>query len=381
MSVWDELVGQDKTVELLKRVVASEQPNHAWLFSGAPGSGRSNVARSFAAALNCETGTGCGTCKACNLVFAGSHPDVTIMATDKVTISIEEVRKLILKSYDRPSTARWRIIIVEDADRMTERTSNVLLKALEEPAPRTIWMLCAPSPIDLQPTIRSRCQIITLAVPSAKQISKLLNTRDGIPEETAYKMAQISQGHIGVAKWLATSEQARNRRAQILSIPAQVSTVGQAVRAADFIVKIAKEDAEFSLGEFAEKEKEQVLHANGLTEDDKLPPHIRAQLRKIDADQKRRATRGQKDTLDRIMLDILSFYRDVLWYQLGVNPQYINIDMEDSIKDFARKYKTKNTLKCIEAIAVARKRLATNAAVLLTIEAMVLALVHSSDKH
>ncbi|MFT4147305.1 MAG: DNA polymerase III subunit delta' [Micrococcaceae bacterium] len=373
MSVWDELIGQEKTVEQLKK--ALEKPNHAWLFTGPPGSGRSNTARAFAAALECEHHTGCGKCKACLTVLSGVNADVTVLATDKVTITIDEVRALIAKSYDRPSVAPWRIIIVEDADRMTERTSNVLLKALEEPASRTIWMLCAPSPADLLPTLRSRCQSVTLKIPHTDDIARLLHERDGIDLDIARDMARISQGHIGVARWLATSKDARERRKRILSVTHKLSTVGQAVRAANFLVNTAKEQAEASAEEFREQDQEQLMHALGVNPDETLPPYVRAHLKQLDEDYKRRSTRGQKDALDRMMLDMLSFYRDVLLQQMSAKIEPMNVDMLAAIEKIASTSTAEQTTQRIEKIKQARQRLTTNAAPLLTLEAMVLGLL------
>ncbi len=164
--VWDELLGQPEAIEQLTRVVSkkTEGVHHAWLFTGPHGSGRSNLAISFAAALQCEK-DGCGECQSCRLVLASAHPDVTLFSTDRVQISIDEVRELVSKASLSSSMGRYRVLIIEDADRMTERTSNVLLKELEEPSENTIWMLCAPSVSDLLPTIRSRTRNLNLRLP------------------------------------------------------------------------------------------------------------------------------------------------------------------------------------------------------------------------
>ena len=117
-------------------------------------------------------------------MLAGTHPDVTVLATNKVTIGIDEVRDIITTSEQMPSTAPWRIIIIEDVDRMLERTTNVLLKEIEEPSGHTIWLLCAPSAQDVLPTIRSRTRIVNLAVPSTQAVAAFLKQNGGFERKS-----------------------------------------------------------------------------------------------------------------------------------------------------------------------------------------------------
>jgi len=222
MSVWDTVVGQADAVGVLR--AASQNPaamTHAWLITGPPGSGRSVAARAFAAALQCEAG-GCGHCRACTTTMAGTHADVLVVATEKVTISIEEVRDLIGVAQRMPSQGRWRVIVLEDADRMVERTSNVLLKAIEEPPPRTVWLLCAPSPQDVIVTIRSRCRRVVLRVPPVADVARLLVERDGVDPALADAAARAAQSHIGLARRLARDPEARERRAKTLRLAAAI---------------------------------------------------------------------------------------------------------------------------------------------------------------
>lgn len=198
MSVWKDLPGQERVIEQLQRAATGGAMTHAWLMTGPPGSGRTNAARAFAAALECEkpdpASKGCGECQACRTVLAGTHPDVSMVTTENVTYSIEDVRHLINTAHDRPATGRWRIIIVEDADRMTERTTNVLLKAIEEPPPHTVWILCAPSPADVLITVRSRCRNVTLRIPDNADVAELLVRRDGLTPEQAEFAARYRRG-------------------------------------------------------------------------------------------------------------------------------------------------------------------------------------------
>ena len=157
MSVWADLVGQQRVVDVLRRAVVGgpHAMSHAWLITGPPGSGRSNAARSFAAALQCENG-GCGTCNNCRTALSGAHPDVTLVRTEQLSIGVAETRALVGRANMVPVKGRYQIVIVEDADRITERGADALLKSIEEPATKTVWLLCAPTPDDVVVTIRSR---------------------------------------------------------------------------------------------------------------------------------------------------------------------------------------------------------------------------------
>ena len=179
MSVWDDLVGQEAAISELSAAAAGQGMTHAWLITGPPGSGRSNAARAFAAALLTED-HGASLSPEAQRALSGTHESMTMLRTQKSVISIDEVRQLVSTSQSSPVNADWRVIIIEDADRMAERTSNVLLKAIEEPPPTTVWILCAPSPEDVLTTIRSRCRTVGLRIPPAEAVAQLLVNRDGV---------------------------------------------------------------------------------------------------------------------------------------------------------------------------------------------------------
>jgi DNA polymerase-3 subunit delta' len=410
MSVWDEVVGQEATVATLRQAAVDPTAmTHAWLITGPPGSGRSVVARAFAAALECEhrsadgEGPGCGQCRQCVPVMAGSHPDVAVLSTDKVTITIDEVRALVATAARTASSGRYRVMIVEDADRMAERSTNVLLKAVEEPPPHTVWILCAPSPGDVLPTIRSRCRLVTLRIPPAEAVADLLVRRDGVDPALALASARAAQSHVGVARWLARDPEARRRRSQTLDLVARISGVGDAVLAAETLVNVAKAEALASGGERDAPERAQLLRALGLEEGEAVPPRLRAQVKALQDDQKRRATRRQRDVLDRALLDILSLYRDVLTLQLGADRPggdsaasggavfedaasnsaasrgVALVNGDDPVggpaaRALAARSTPEQTLRRMDAVGVARSRLAGNVAPLLAMEAMAVAL-------
>ncbi|MCQ1954673.1 DNA polymerase III subunit delta' [Arthrobacter sp. zg-Y238] len=380
MSVWDDLQGQDPVVAQLRRGAADARPNHAWLFTGPPGSGRSNAARAFAAALVCEQQDpelrGCGECKACRTVLAGSHADVASVTTEKVTISIDEARELVRKAQDKPSTGRWRVIIVEDADRMQERSTNVLLKAIEEPPPRTIWLLCAPSPGDVLVTIRSRCRPVGLRLPPVEDVAELLIRRDNIDPDVALHAARAAQSHIGVAKRLATDEGARQRRESIVRLPLSLRNVSGAMKAAADLVALAEAEATSSFEQRDAAEKEALLASLGAPATGTLPPSLRSQVKRLEEDQVRRAKRSKNDYFDRALTDLLSFYRDVLMIQLGGAGPLVNEGLRRELDEFAAYGSPEQTLMRMEEINTVRRRLVTtNVAPLLAIEAMALSLL------
>lgn len=378
MSVWDDVVGQEAAVAVLRAAAADPAAmTHAWLLTGPPGSGRSVAARAFAAALQCSATDGepgCGRCHECTTALAGTHADVTVVATEKVTISIQEARDLVSLAQRAPAGGRLRVILVEDADRMTERTSNVLLKSLEEPPPRTVWLLCAPSPQDVVVTIRSRCRGVGLRVPPAEAVAALLTRRHGVEPEVALAAARAAQSHIGLARRLALDPEARRRRRRVLEIASAVRGVGDAVLAAGELVEVAAAEARAATEERDAAERGELLRSLGAEGAGTLPPALRAQVRQLEEDQKRRATRAQRDVLDRAMVDLLSLYRDALVVQLGADVELVNAQELELVRGLAGTSTPEQTLRRMDAVGEARTRLAGNVAPLLAVEAMVVAL-------
>lgn len=379
--VWEDVVGQDDVVARLRAAASNDAlMTHAWLITGPPGSGRSVAARAFAAALQC-TGDAARDAAAIAEVRAGTHPDVTVVTTDKVTIAIDEVRGLIGLAQRAPARGRWRVIVVEDADRMLERTSNVLLKAIEEPPPRTVWVLCAPSPQDVVVTIRSRCRQVGLRIPPVEAVAELLVRRDGLEPGLALESARAAQSHVGMARRLARDPEARARRRRILETAARIRGVGDAVLAADDLVETAKAEAAARSEERDAREKAELLRSLGVEAGATVPPALRAQVKQLEEEQKRRATRQQRDSLDVAMLDLLSLYRDVLVVQLGAAGEValVNEGAADLVHSLAESSTPEQSLARMDAIAEARTRLAGNVAPLLALEAMMLTLRPASS--
>jgi len=378
--IFDELLGQPEAIEQLQRAIASkaEGVHHAWLFTGPAGSGRSLLAKSFAAALQCEQ-KGCGNCQQCSLALADAHPDILTLATERVTISIDEVRSLVQKSQMSSTVGDYRIVIIEDSDRMTERTSNVLLKALEEPQEKTIWILCAPSVADLLPTIRSRARNVLLRLPSATEVAELLIKRDGIDKDLALKSARQAQNHVGMARRLAGSQDARARRAETLREISSITNLSRAMLAAEKLLGVAKRDAEALAKERDTAEKEHLMRAFGLAVDERIPPNLRPQFKDLEENQKRRNTRALRDGIDRIFTDAESFFRDVISLQLQANAELTNEDLIDELN--LRVYGTSvdDNIAVLDAITEARKRLASNVRDLLVLESLCTRMILRQD--
>lgn len=369
--IWDELLGQPEAIEQLKSALANKASglHHAWLFTGPAGSGRSNLAKAFAAAIECES-NGCGNCSQCKLVVANSHPDVLTLATEKVIIGIDEVRELVTASQLGSTVGKYRILIIEDADRMTERTSNVLLKALEEPPAETIWMLCAPSSAGLLPTIRSRVRNVTLRLPSVDEVAELLVRRDGVDSALARACATEAQSHVGMARRLALSPDARERRAETIRLALSINSLGVAVQTAEKLLAVAKRDAEAINSERDALERNSLMAAFGLQLDEKVPPALRPQFKALEEAQKRRGTRALRDGIDRIFTDFESILRDVISIQLASGADLINQQFAAEITKRAATTSTDDALRVIDAINESRRRLESNVKDLLVMESL-----------
>jgi DNA polymerase-3 subunit delta' len=414
MTVFDELAGQDAVVAQLRQAVAaaSNRPasgaaadgpeggpgsgaaagrrgagpaagmTHAWLFTGPPGSGRSVAARAFAAALLCDR-QGCGQCPSCRQVAVGSHADLLLVRPDGLSYGVRQTRDLVLRAATAPVSGRWRVVLFEDADRATEQAANALLKAIEEPAPRTVWLLCAPSADDLPTTIRSRCRLITLRTPSSAAVAAVL-ARQGISQEQALAAARAAQGHIGRARRLATDPEAAARRAEVLKLPAQLGTprpgggLGHALAAAADLVKAADAETAAVTEGLDVPERDAMRQAFGEGSTGKgVATAVRGAagaLRELEDRQKSRATRVKRDSLDRALLDLAGFYRDVLAVQFGADVELANDGQRDLVGELAVASAPAATVRRIEAIMKCRERLAASVAPLLAVEEMTLAL-------
>ncbi|MFE5859876.1 DNA polymerase III subunit delta' [Streptomyces virginiae] len=400
MPVWDDLVGQERIQAQLAAAArdadaqvtaamagtappAASKMTHAWLFTGPPGSGRTTAARAFAAALQCTSPDralggepGCGFCDGCHTTMVGTHADVSTVVAVGSQILVADMRDTVRKSYTSPATGRWQIILVEDAERLNEKSANAVLKAVEEPAPRTVWLLCSPSVEDVLPTIRSRCRLLSLGTPSVAAVADLLVRRDGVEPTAALAAARVTQGHVDRARRLATDEGARERRTTVLKLPLRVDDIGACLKAAQELVDAAAEDAKQVADEVDTKETEELRAAlgAGAGAGSRMPRGTAGVMKELEDRQKRRRTRTQRDTLEVALTDLTGFYRDVLALQLGSSVAIANEEIRHDLDRIARASGPERTLRRIEAIIACRDSLDRNVAPLLAVEAMTMAL-------
>ncbi|GAA2791512.1 DNA polymerase III subunit delta' [Saccharopolyspora taberi] len=390
--VWADVVGQPDAVRTLQAAVraadllARDEPapagamTHAWLFTGPPGSGRSVAARAFAAALECTSGVGCGQCSACRTVLAGTHADVRVVVPEGLSISVAEMRSLVQAAARRPTTGQWRVVLIEDSDRLTEGAANALLKAVEEPPDRTVFLLCAPSdhPEDVSVTIRSRCRVVQLKTPMAGSIAEVLHERDGVDAELAQWAASVSGGHIGRARRLASDAEARERREAVLSIPLGLRRFSDVFTAASGLVKSSETEAVAANEDRNEAEKDELRTAMGAGGTGKgtasATRGANAALRELEKRQKSRATRSQRDALDLALVDLAGFYRDVLVTRSGASAPLNHPDFARSVSKAAAEWTSESTLRRLEAVLECRLALTQNVKPIIAVEAMVAAL-------
>ena len=382
MSVWDSLVGQQPVIDMLSRIAQGDpsQIAQSWLICGPPGSGRSNMARAFAAALESpDHGMSDEPTRVTQQVLAGTHPDVTVLATNKVTIGIDQVREIITTSEQMPATAPWRIIIIEDVDRMLERTTNVLLKEIEEPAEHCIWLLCAPSAQDVLPTIRSRTRIVNLAVPSASAVAEFLTSTTNVEPKIAQRAARLAEGHIGIAKLYATDKQVMTDRDELVVGVLNLARASDAVLLAGNLIDNAKAQAEVDARRTAADQEAEFRRINGLEPGERIPPKLRGAFNQITKkdDLKRLTTRRTRDVLDRALNSIASIYRDVAVLQNNAEDSVglINLENRSAITELSVRLNRAGAVARLDEVAHARKRLAGNGNPLLVFESLFCALI------
>ena len=346
---------------------------HAWLVTGPPGSGRSNAARAFAAALECDQG-GCGQCLACRTALEGSHPDVTLVRTELLSIGVDEVRRLVRQAVMSPVLGRFQVLVVEDADRITERGADALLKAIEEPAQRTVWVLCAPTADDVIVTIRSRARQVALVTPSDEAVAELLVRRDGVDPETARFVARVAQGHIGRARGLARRPADRERRREILAIPNRLTDLGACLQAAERLVADVTATAKARTDELDERERAALGEALGAGTKGVRLRHLASQMKELEEQQKLRSKRFQRDGIDNALTELTGYYRDVLVRQLGAGAPLVNADMAEAVEAMARSTTPERTVRKLDAILECRGALLANVGPQLALEALFVSL-------
>jgi DNA polymerase-3 subunit delta' len=379
-ALFDDIIGQERAIKILQRAIStgvkpdgSQAMVQSWLFTGPPGSGRSNIAIAFAGGLLCATG-GCGSCHSCHLVRKRAHPDLEVIRTEGLSLKIDEVREIIARASWEPSSSRFRVVVIEDAERLTESAANALLKAIEEPGIRTIWLLCAPTVEDVLPTIRSRCRQVALVTPTTAAVAQLLAREEKISQEIAERVARASQGHIGRARFLAKEPESRARRDEIITFALNLSDVASAMSGAARVMEIAALEAEDEASERDELEREELATALGVGATGKSPTGSSKILKDLEKEQKSRVTRATRDSIDRALLDISTGYRDVLTMQMGIagSHELINDHLSAAIHKRAAASSAEEVMQRWEEVMATRRSLKFNVAPLLALEALFL---------
>ena len=388
--MWNELIGQEFSVKTLQQASLDSKAaltgkvvsgfSQAWLITGPPGSGRSTAARLFAATLQCEA-NGCGKCVSCISVKNGTHPDVHVITPTGLSYGIDDTKDLVREAAMLPSLGQWNIIILEDADRLTTEAGNALLKAIEEPAKLTMWILCAPSSKDVLITIKSRCRIVSLRTPPAEEIAELLIKRDGIDKAMAHFAAHASLGHVGRAKLLATDEQVRERRSLVLQVPFELKDLPSCFAAAQRLVDAATEDADIATDEMDEKELDNLLRAYGQGAEGvsktKVQRLASSAKKELEEGQKKRYKRITRDRLDLTLQELAAFYRDVLVLQTGADLELFHTEMKGSLQRFADSSSINSSIKRLDAVEATRRMLNSEAAPLLVLESLTVQLARA----
>lgn len=386
--VWTDVVGQHAAVAELRAAVAATHDDptvpaaamtHAWLFTGPPGSGRSTAARAFAAALQCAD-RGCGQCTHCRTVLAGTHADVRSVVPEGLTISVKEMRQVVQLAARRPATARRQIVLIEDADRLTESAVNALLKAIEEPPPYTVFLLCAPSthPDDVSVTIRSRCRVLNLRTPAAADIAEVLVRRDGIDTDMAGWAASVSGGHVGRARRLARDDEARAHRERVLAIPGALRSFSDVFAESGALLATAKGEASSyaetrDAAEIAELKT--ALGAGGTGKGAATAARGSAgAVKELERRQKSRATRTERDVLDRALIDLSGFYRDVIATAFGADVPLINPDLAEDVRTAAGRFGADGALRRLDAVLACREAIELNVKPQIAVETLMVQL-------
>ncbi|MFC6147214.1 DNA polymerase III subunit delta' [Corynebacterium nasicanis] len=351
---------------------------HAWIITGPPGSGRSVAAVAFAAALQCSDPdeVGCGRCRDCRDVVAGAHTDVLHIVPAGLSIGIDDMRDMRSEAAKLPTVAPWRIIIIEDADRLTGPAADAILKVVEEPPERTVILLCAPSidPEDFSPTLRSRCRHLYVPYPSVDKIVALLIDDTGASPENARLAAIASGRHIGRARRLVSDPAAQQRRAAALNLAEMVFHRDEAFKAATgFLKNVDKQVKEMSDDEDATEltTLERSLGKGGRGKGtQKAMDGSAGALSDLEKAQKTRRNRRKRDFIDLALVDLTGLYRDALMISTGAAVDLTHPDFEGLSRELAEKVGMPGLVECLDAVSAARHHISVNVTPTIAVDGM-----------
>jgi DNA polymerase-3 subunit delta' len=369
MTVWDRIKGS-RALEGLSRQIGSGDIAHAWLLLGSAGSGKRAAATAMAAALNCTDmpGVGCGRCSSCLRTLRNRYPDVHFVVPEGPLIPVDTIRESVIPEAARsPFEGRYKIFVIDEAERMNDAAQNALLKTLEEPEPDTVFILVSDQEEELLETIRSRCRVVRLEPVSEQRIIELL-AGEGVSDETALLTARLSEGDAERARTLAFDAAATERRDFWTHIPRRLSSPVDALDAAAEIVAEAGE----AVAARAAAQKTEVIELAEATGEGRGTAAARNALA---TRHRRELRRLEEEVLGDALQSLASFYRDVLAVRRGASDAAANLDLMRELEQWADSdVADEALLACVERCVVARGTLSKNANQLLAMEATLLEL-------
>ena len=352
---------------------------HAWIITGPPGSGRSVAALALAAALQCTdpVDIGCGRCPHCHDVFADAHTDVLRIVPAELSIGIDRMRAVRTEAAKLPTVSPWRIVIIEDADRLSDAAADAILKTVEEPPEHTVIIMCAPSidPEDFSPTLRSRCRHLYVPYPSVGHIVDLLVAETGATPEDARLAAVASGRHIGRARRLVTDPDAQQRRASILNLAELIFHHDEAFKASTAFLKTVDKQVkslsdEEDAGELEKLERSLGKGGRGKGTQ-KAMDGSSGMVKDLEKKQKMRRSRRNRDFLDLALVDLAGLYRDALLLSVGADVQLTHPDFEGLSRDLAAKVSEPGLVACLDAVTMARGHIGVNVTPTTAIDGMI----------
>jgi DNA polymerase-3 subunit delta' len=351
--VFADIVGQEMAVSLLRRAL-EQGPSHAYLFCGPAGTGKSEAALGFAAGLACSD-DGCGECNTCRRVLAGVHPDVEVVIPEGNFIRKEEIAEINLHAVYRPYEARAKVYLFMEAESFNTEAANAFLKTLEEPPAHVHFLLITDRPEQLQPTVVSRCQIVTFSPVSTPALTADLVRRAGLTEAEATLLARVAGGNLTYARELAISESAREQRVRLLELTRDLPGLGL------LDTEVALDDLMAALearaGERVEDLEVELARALEWAAD----ARTKAWLRKRHEDAvKRQQRRLLSQGLQVITRMVAGWYRDLMLISVGAEEGVLNRDRLGDLRERAVPGQAPAYARAVMAASKAQERLRYN---------------------
>jgi len=330
MTVWDAFQPTGSAAGIARQL-ATGGPSHAWLLLGPSGAGKRATALAMAAALDCDVnpGVGCGHCRACTRIMRRQHPDVHHIAPEGPLIPVDVVRDQVNPEAARsPFEARYKVFVIEEADRMNIPAQNALLKTVEEPQPDTVFILVSQNEEEILETLRSRCTTVRLEPVAQERIEEMLR-REGAAPEAARVAARACLGDLEKARAFAFDVSVADRRRVWGSLPSRLENP---LAALDAAAEVA-EEARAAVKERERAQREEVLELGEALGEGRGTATARNALAKR---HRRELKRLEEEVLGEALTFLATFYRDVAARRAGARDALTNIDAKREIDLWAK---------------------------------------------